>query len=95
MISIKIKDGDKSKLSVEKASTKPNADIKLGVIKGLPAGHQYTEAPYYYKRQLSDGTTRYYMFFAYDWREQMAYAYNNKEPQYIDVQQVIPLLHQL
>ena len=75
MISIKIKDGDKSKLSVEKASTKPNADIKLGVIKGLPAGHQYTEAPYYYKRQLSDGTTRYYMFFAYDWREQMAYAY--------------------
>ena len=75
MISIKIKDGDKSKLSVEKASTKPNADIKLGVIKGLTAGHQYIEAPYYYKCQLSDGTTLYYMFFAYDWREQMAYAY--------------------
>ena len=75
MISITIKDGDKSKLSVEFASNKPNADIKLGVIKGLPAGHQYTEAPYYYKHQLSNGKILYYMFFAYDWREQMAYAY--------------------
>lgn len=75
MISIKIKDGDKSKLSVEYASKKANADIKLGVIKGLPEGHQYTEAPYYYKHQLSDGRIFYYMFFAYDWREQMAYAY--------------------
>ena len=53
----------------------PNADIKVGVIKGLPFGHQFTEAPYYYKHQLSDGSIRYYMFFAYDWREQMAYAY--------------------
>ena len=75
MISIMNKDGDESRLSVEKASDMPNADIKVGVIKGLPSGHQYTEAPYYYKHKLSDGTTRYYMFFAYDWREQMAYAY--------------------
>ena len=75
MISIMNKDGDESRLSVEKASDKPNADIKVGVIKGLPSGHQYTEAPYYYKHKLSNGTTRYYMFFAYDWREQMAYAY--------------------
>ena len=75
MISIKIKDGDETRLSVEKASDMPNADIKIGVIKGLPSGHQYTEAPYYYKRILLDGTTRYYLFFAYDWREQMAYAY--------------------
>ena len=75
MISIKIKDGDKSRLSVEKASDKANADIKVGVIKGLPSGHQYTEAPYYYKYNLPDGRIRYYMFFAYDWREQMAYAY--------------------
>jgi hypothetical protein len=41
----------------------------------LPQGHQYTEAPYYYKHKLPNGTNRYYMFFAYDWREQMAYAY--------------------
>ena len=75
MISIKIKDGNPSKLSVELASKQPNADIKLGVINGLPKGHFYTEAPYYYKHQLSDGRNRYYMFFAYDWREQLAYAY--------------------
>ena len=77
MISIKIKDGDKSKLSVEKASKKANADIKVGVINGIPSGHQYTEAPYYYKHKLANGSIRYYMFFAYDWREQMAYAYCN------------------
>ena len=70
MISIKIKDGNPSKLSVELASKQANADIKIGVIKGLPAGHGYTEAPYYYKHK-----NRYYMFFAYDWREQLAYAY--------------------
>ena len=75
MISIKIKDGDESKFSVEKASDMANADIKVGVINGLPSGHQYTEAPYYYKYKFSDGRIRYYMFFAYDWREQMAYAY--------------------
>ena len=75
MISIKIKDRDESHLSVETVQTMPNADIKIGVIKGLPSGHQYTEAPYYYKCQLSDWSILYYMFFAYDWREQMAYAY--------------------
>ena len=74
MISIKDQDGDEDKLSVEKASDKKNADIKVGVIKGMPAGHQFTEAPYYYKHNVN-GKDRYYMFFAYDWREQMAYAY--------------------
>lgn len=75
MISIVDKDGDESKLSVEKASDKKDADIKVGVIKGMPSGHQFTEAPYYYKHKLANGKDRYYMFFAYDWREQMAYAY--------------------
>ena len=75
MISVKIKDGDYSKFSVEFASVKPDADIKLGVIKNLPEGNFYTEAPYYYKHILSNGKPRYYIFFAYDWREQMAYAY--------------------
>ena len=75
MISIVDKDGNEDKLSVEKASDKKNADIKVGVIKGMPSGHQFTEAPYYYKHKLANGKDRYYMFFAYDWREQMAYAY--------------------
>ena len=75
MISIKDKDGDPSRISCEKASKQANADIKVGVINGLPQGHQYTEAPYYYKHKLSNGVNRYYMFFAYDWREQIAYAY--------------------
>lgn len=75
MISIKDQDGDESTITCEKASDNANADIKVGVINGMPSGHQYTEAPYYYKHTLADGTTRYYMFFAYDWREQMAYAY--------------------
>ena len=75
MISIKDKDGDESTISCEKADSQQDADIKVGVINGMPSGHQYTEAPYYYKHTLADGTERYYMFFAYDWREQMAYAY--------------------
>ena len=75
MVSIVDKDGNKDKLSVEKASDKKNADIKVGEIKGMPSGHQFTEAPYYYKHKLANGKDRYYMFFAYDWREQMAYAY--------------------
>jgi len=37
MISIIIKDGDKSKISVGKASKQPNADIKVGVINGIPS----------------------------------------------------------
>lgn len=74
MISIKDQDGDEDKLSVEKTSDKKNADIKVGVINGMPSGHQFTEAPYYYKHNVN-GKDRYYMFFAYDWREQMAYAY--------------------
>ena len=55
MISIIIKDGDKSKFSVEKASKQPNADIKVGVINGIPSGHHYSEAPYYYKHKLANG----------------------------------------
>ena len=56
MISIKDKDGDPNRLSCEKASKQPNADIKVGVINGLPEGLQYTEVPYYYKHKLPNGT---------------------------------------
>ena len=58
MISIIIKDGDKSKFSVEKASKQPNADIKVGVINGIPSEHHYSEAPYYYKHKLANGNNR-------------------------------------
>lgn len=76
MISIMDKDGDPSKLSCAKASVNPDADIKVGVIKGL-GKHTFTEAPYYYRQQNKNGKYYgyYYMFFACDWREQMAYAY--------------------
>lgn len=77
MITIVDKDGDADTLTVETAADDPDADIKVGLINGMPSGHQYTEAPYYYSHKLADGTTRYYMFFAYDWREQMAYAYTD------------------
>lgn len=38
--------------------------------------HFYTEAPYLYRRQDENGNYygKYYLFFAVDWREQMAYA---------------------
>ncbi len=75
MISIMDQDGDEDTITCETAEDDSDADIKVGVINGMPSGHQYTEAPYYYEHTLSDGTRRYYMFFAYDWREQMAYAY--------------------
>lgn len=43
---------------------------------GEDGEHYYTEAPYYYRQQDENGNYYgpYYMFFACDWREQMAYA---------------------
>ena len=45
IISIIVKDGDKSKFSVGKASKQPNVDIKVGVINEIPSRHHYSEAP--------------------------------------------------
>ena len=58
MISIIIKDGDKSKISVGKASKQPNEDIKVGVINGIPSRHRYSEASYFYKHKLANGNNR-------------------------------------
>lgn len=71
MISIKDQDGNPDKLSV--GYGKGN-DIVLGVFNGM--NHTYTEAPYLYRQQDSQGNYygKYYLFFAVDWREQMAYA---------------------
>lgn len=81
MISIKDQDGNPDKLSV--GYGKGN-DIVLGQIDGNKnvgqtlnfSGHFYTEAPYYYRQQDENGNYygKYYMFFACDWREQLAYA---------------------
>lgn len=71
MISIKDQDGNPDKLSV--GYGKGN-DIVLGVFNGM--NHTYTEAPYLYRQQDLQGNYygKYYLFFAVDWREQMAYA---------------------
>lgn len=71
MISIKDQDGNTDKLSV--GYGKGN-DIVLGVFNGM--NHTYTEAPYLYRQQDLQGNYygKYYLFFAVDWREQMAYA---------------------
>lgn len=84
MISIKDRDGDANTLSCGFGST---YDISVGMIDGAAGrevrwtdedgvSHFYTEAPYYYRQQDEDGNYfgPYYMFFACDWREQMAYA---------------------
>ena len=85
MTSIKDRDGDPNTLSVgyyyEGAT--PN-DIVVGQMDGMEIfhdqdkfdGHAFTEAPYYYRQQDENGNFYgpYYMFFACDWREQMAYA---------------------
>lgn len=72
MISIKDQDGNQEKLSVGEGK---GHDIVVGKINNLE-GHTFTEAPYYYRQQDKDGnyTGKYYMFFACDWREQLAYA---------------------
>ena len=51
-------------------------DVKLQTINNLPAGLGYTEAPWIYRRTDENGnyTGKYYLFAAFGWREQMAYA---------------------
>ncbi len=89
MISVKDQDNNPNNLSVgfHKDGT---YDIVIGKINGQGRSsdgktwfggasnneHFYTEAPYYYRQQDEKGKYygKYYMFFACDWREQMAYA---------------------
>lgn len=72
MISIKDRDGDPDSLSVE---ANGESDIVVGRFNGM-TGHSFTEAPYFYRQQNENGeyVGSYYVFFACDWREQMAYA---------------------
>ena len=85
MISVKDRDGNPDNLSVG-YSDEGTFDIVLGQVDGnkvaadkkvwVAPGLQYTEAPYYYRQQDENGNYYgpYYLFFACDWREQMAYA---------------------
>ena len=80
-VTIKDQDGDPNNLSVgyEKGN-----DIVIGKMNGIEIfndqdkfeGHSFTEAPWYYRQKDENGNYYgpYYMFFACDWREQMAYA---------------------
>lgn len=72
MISIKDQDGNPNNLSVGYGR---GNDIVLGVFNGMD-DHTFTEAPYLYRQQDAQGNYygKYYLFFAVDWREQMAYA---------------------
>ena len=86
MVTVKDRDGNPDRLSCGYASD-GTYDIVVGRIDGNANGdgqdeklwfdgHFYTEAPYYYRQQDENGNYYgpYYMFFACDWREQMAYA---------------------
>ena len=45
--------------------------IKELTINGIPSDSQYTEAPWIYRRA---GDSRYYVFFASNWHEELSYA---------------------
>lgn len=80
-VTIKDQDDDPDNLSV---GYEEGNDIVIGKMNGIEIyndqdkfeGHCFTEAPFYYRQQDENGEYfgPYYMFFASDWREQMAYA---------------------
>ncbi|MGN0182093.1 MAG: family 43 glycosylhydrolase [Candidatus Ornithomonoglobus sp.] len=75
MISVKDIDGD--------GEIVMNVDVKERKIKGMNGG-VYTEAPWLYKR---DG--KYYLFYAMNWREEMAYAMADEPMGRYDFKQII------
>lgn len=66
MVSVKDLNGD--------GEIKMTDDIKQQNFTGMP--ETYTEAPYLYRRQDEKGNYygKYYLFYAMNWREEMAYA---------------------
>lgn len=59
-------------------------DVLERKIKSLPANNWFTEAPWLYKR---DG--KYYLFYAQNWREEMAYAMADSPMGRYDFKQII------
>lgn len=76
MVSVKDLDGD--------GAIVMHKDILERKIKSMPAGDQFTEAPWLYKR---DG--KYYLFYAQNWREEMAYAMMDSPLGRYDFKQII------
>lgn len=75
MISVKDIDGDNAIVM--------NKDIKERTIKSMGTG-TYTEAPWLYKHN-----GKYYMFYAMNWREEMAYAMADEPMGRYDFKQII------
>lgn len=74
MVSVKDVNGD-GKITFgtqESGKTSKDADV----IEKDVTGFSFTEAPWLYRRQNAEGKYAgpYYLFYAYGWREQMAYA---------------------
>ncbi len=69
MISVKDRNGDGK---ITYGGVSDNADI----VNNQTGLSSYTEAPWLYRRQDADGNYYgdYYLFYAFGWREQMAYA---------------------
>lgn len=74
MVSVKDINGDGAITFGTQASGKTSKDADI--IEKDVTGLTYTEAPWIYRRKGADGnlTGPYYLFYAYGWREQMAYA---------------------
>lgn len=100
MISIKDRDGNPNNLSVgygrsndiaigkvNDVDRKPGMNDSNSYWVGDDGNHYfYTEAPYYFRRQDENGDYYgpYYMFFATNWREEMAYATCDTYEQFLD-----------
>lgn len=74
MISILDVNGDRKTTFGTQANGKTSEDVDI--IELDVAGLNFTEAPWIYRRKDAQGnpTGPYYLFYAYSWREQMAYA---------------------
>lgn len=74
MVSVKDINGDGKITFGTQASGKTSKDVDI--IEKDMTGLSFTEAPWIYRRQDANGKYygKYYLFYAYGWREQMAYT---------------------
>ncbi|MCR4745822.1 MAG: family 43 glycosylhydrolase [Lachnospiraceae bacterium] len=69
-------DGEITAVTASERADGEDGDILEVTIDGMTGTDGFTEAPWLYRRQDSDGnyTGQYYLFYAMNWRERMAYA---------------------
>ena len=69
-------DGDITAVTASERASGKTGDILEVTIEGMTGTDYFTEAPWIYRRQNSDGEYygQYYLFYAMNWRERMAYA---------------------